>query len=203
MTRSTETIRLTLKTYDREHPDRAIFAPTLAPLDEEAKSQIYRRYRMGVSVEVLAAQFGRTRSSIYRLINEVRARRILETKLEFIPHVSFDDPAAAAQIMAPMPQPADGKAPRRPRAPKGLPPYLASLYEVPLLDREQEAHLFRQMNYLKFQPQNSVRTSSLRQSVGSGSDRGAPRTPGRQGPGHPVETSVGRVDCQAARRPVE
>ena len=51
MTRSTETIRLTLKTYDREHPDRAIFAP-IWPLDEEAKSQIYRRYRMGVSVDV-------------------------------------------------------------------------------------------------------------------------------------------------------
>ena len=151
MTRSTETVRLTLKTYDREHPDRAIFAPAAPPLDEEAKAQIYRRYRMGVSVDVLAAQFGRTRSSIYRLINEVRARRILETKLEFIPHSSFDDPTAEAEIMAPMPQPADGKAPRRPRAPKGLPPYLASLYEVPLLDRVQEAHLFRQMNFLKFQ----------------------------------------------------
>ena len=48
-----------------------------------------------------------------------------------------------------MPEPADGKAPRRPKAPKGLPPYLASLYEVPLLDREQEMHLFRKMNYLK------------------------------------------------------
>jgi len=171
MTRSTETIRLTLKTYDREHPDRAIFAPTLAPLDEEAKSQIYRRYRMGVSVEVLAAQFGRTRSSIYRLINEVRARRILETKLEFIPHVSFDDPAAAAQIMAPMPQPADGKAPRRPRAPKGLPPYLASLYEVPLLDRDQEAHLFRQMNFLKFQAQKLRQTIDPTRAKTSDLDR--------------------------------
>jgi RNA polymerase primary sigma factor len=171
MTRSTETIRLTLKTYDREHPDRAIFAPTSAPLDEEAKSQIYRRYRMGVSVEVLAAQFGRTRSSIYRLINEVRARRILETKLEFIPHVSFDDPAAAAQIMAPMPQPADGKAPRRPRAPKGLPPYLASLYEVPLLDRDQEAHLFRQMNFLKFQAQKLRQTIDPTRAKTSDLDR--------------------------------
>ena len=100
---------------------------------------------------MLAAQFGRTRSSIYRVINEMRARRILETKLEFMPHPSFDDPAAAAAILAPMPAPADGKAPRRPKAPKGLPPYLASLYEVPLLDREQEAHLFRKMNFLKYQ----------------------------------------------------
>ena len=34
--------------------------------------------------------------------------------------------------------------------PSGLPPYLASLYEVPLLTRKQEAHLFRKMNYLKY-----------------------------------------------------
>ena len=62
------------------------------PLDDDAKAQIYRRFRMGVSAEVLARQYGRTRSSIYRVINEMRARRILETKLEFIDHASFDDP---------------------------------------------------------------------------------------------------------------
>jgi hypothetical protein len=33
--------------------------------------------------------------------------------------------------------------------PNGLPPYLASLYEVQLLTREQEVHLFGKMNYLK------------------------------------------------------
>ncbi len=118
MTRSTETIRLTLKSYDREHPERAIFAPATAPLDDDAKTQIYRRHRMGVSVDVLATQFGRTRSSIYRLINEFRARRILETKLEYIANPSFEDPAAEAEIMAPLPQPADGKAPRRPAPPR-------------------------------------------------------------------------------------
>jgi RNA polymerase sigma factor (sigma-70 family) len=149
MERSTETVRLTLRSYDREHPDRAIFPNTTPPLDDEAKSQIYRRSRMGVSVEILARQYNRTRSSIYRVINEVRANRILSTKLEFIDNEMFRDPAQAATILAPMPDPADGKGPRRPKAPKGLPPYLASLYEVPLLDREQEMHLFRQMNYLK------------------------------------------------------
>ena len=73
MARSTETVRTTLKAYDREHPDRAIFPPSLAPLDEAAKGQIYRLYRRGVSAEVLAGQFGKTRSSIYRVINEMRA----------------------------------------------------------------------------------------------------------------------------------
>jgi RNA polymerase primary sigma factor len=32
-----------------------------------------------------------------------------------------------------------------------LPPYLASLYDVPLLSRDQERYLFRKMNYLKYQ----------------------------------------------------
>jgi RNA polymerase primary sigma factor len=151
MARSTETVRTTLKAYDLEHPDRAIFPPSLAPLDETAKAQIYRLYRRGVSAEVLAGQFGKTRSSIYRVINEMRALRILSVKLEYMPHESFDDPEAAATILGPMPEPAGGKAPRRAKAPKGLPPYLSSLYEVPLLAREQEMHLFRKMNYLKHQ----------------------------------------------------
>ncbi len=147
MSRSTETIRLTLKAYDRDHPDRAIFPVTLPPMDDDAKAQIYRRFRMGVSADVLARQYRRTRSSIYRLINEMRARRILETKLEFIDNAGFATAGKAEEILAPIPEPADGKAPRRPKAPKGLPPYLSSLYEVPLLDREQEMHLFRKMNY--------------------------------------------------------
>src|SRR3954453_17281964 len=159
MARSTETVRSTLKAYDLEHPDRAIFPPSLAPLDEAAKGQIYRLYRRGVSAEVLAGQFGKTRSSIYRVINEMRALRILSVKLEYMPHPSFDDPAAREVILGPMPVPADGKAPRRTKAPKGLPPYLASLYEVPLLSRDQEAHLFRKMNYLKF------RANRLRETI--------------------------------------
>jgi len=48
------------------------------------------------------------------------------------------------------PPPADQGKPGRPRVPSGLPAYLQSLYEVPLLTREAEAHLFRKMNYLKF-----------------------------------------------------
>jgi RNA polymerase sigma factor (sigma-70 family) len=149
MDRSTETIRMTLKAYDRDHPDRAIFAPAAGPLDDDAKAKVYRLHRLGVPVESLARQFGKTRSSIYRLINETRACRLLEVKLEFIDHSSFDERSQRAAILAPMPEPADAKAARKSRAPKGLPPYLASLYEVPLLSREQEAHLFRKMNYLK------------------------------------------------------
>ena len=149
LARSPETIRTTLRSYDRDHPDRAIFGTSAPPLDEEAKASIARQHRRGVSVEVLAAQYGRTRSSVYRVVNEVRALRLLAGRLDAMHHLSFDDPAASPEILAPMPTLADGKAPRRTKAPKGLPPYLASLYEVPLLGRDQEAHLFRKMNFLK------------------------------------------------------
>ncbi len=151
MDRSPETIRLTLKAYDREHPDRAIFAPSTGPLDADAKARVYRLHLLGVSVDNLARQFGRTRSSIYRIINETRARRILEVKLDFLHHESFDNTKLREEILAPMPEPADAKAARKSKPPKDLPPYLASLYEVALLSREQEMHLFRKMNYLKYQ----------------------------------------------------
>ncbi len=46
---------------------------------------------------------------------------------------------------------------KKTRLPSGLPPYLASLYEVPLLTREQEAHLFRKFNFLKYRAATSLR----------------------------------------------
>jgi len=124
----------------------------LATLDEATKAQVYRQSRRGVSVELLARQWKRPKSAIERAINEVRALRLLETKLEFMHDPSFDDTALKATILAPMPAPS-GKtqAVSRTKAPAGLPPYLASLYgDAPLLNREQEAHLFRKMNYLKY-----------------------------------------------------
>jgi RNA polymerase primary sigma factor len=52
------------------------------------------------------------------------------------------------RILAPPPESEEPV--KKSRLPSGLPPYLASLYEVPLLTRKQEAHLFRKMNYLKY-----------------------------------------------------
>jgi RNA polymerase sigma factor (sigma-70 family) len=62
--------------------------------------------------------------------------------------------------------PASEEAVRKSRLPAGLPPYLASLYEVPLLSRVQEAHLFRKMNFLK------CKAARLRQKL----DRNQPKS---------------------------
>jgi RNA polymerase primary sigma factor len=97
-----------------------------------------------------AVRFGRSRAAIERVINEARARRILEQRLEWMYDPSFDEPDAKGVILGPMPPSPKGPGGDA-KVPAGLPPYLASLYvDAPLLTREQEAHLFRKMNYLKY-----------------------------------------------------
>ncbi len=147
MDRSVETIRYTLKQFDQKHPDLAIFPDHGGPLNLESKQRIYQQHRRGVSVDVLAKRHCRTKTSIYRIVNEMRARRILELPLDYIDNPQFDKPSLENAILGPLPEPE--QTPRKSRAPSGLPPYLASLYEVPLLTREQEYHLFRKFNYLK------------------------------------------------------
>jgi len=146
--RSIETIRYTLKNFDQQNPEMAVFPDANGPLDEEGKAKIYQEHRRGTSVEVLAKRFCRNKTSIYRIINEMRAKRIFELPLDCIHNEEFDQPKIEALVNAPLPEPE--VAARKARRPSGLPQYLASLYEVPLLTREQERHLFRRMNYLKY-----------------------------------------------------
>jgi RNA polymerase primary sigma factor len=119
-------------------------------MNRTSKSEIYRKSRCGVSLEVLAAQFGLSRPRLESLINEMRAERLLEKRLDFVSDPSFDDPATVVEILGPCPEPESGQDYRSVRAPKNVPSYLAHLYEEPLLSREQERHLFRKMNFLKY-----------------------------------------------------
>jgi len=146
--RSVETIRSTIRQFDKQHPELAVFPDLNGPLTEAQKTRIYQAFKRGASVDKLTKQFGRTKTTIYRVINEVRAARIMEMPLDFIPNPRFSRKGADAAILGPMPE-LDTPA-KKARRPSGLPPYLASLYEMPLLNREQEAHLFRKYTYLKY-----------------------------------------------------
>jgi RNA polymerase primary sigma factor/RNA polymerase sigma factor len=151
--RSAETIRYTLKQFDQTHPAMAVFPDNHGPLRLETKRKIYQLYHRGESVEALAKRFCRTRASIYRIIGEMRAQRILELPLDYIPSELFArvrSQKTERRILGLMPAAPSELAAKKPRLPSGLPPYLASLYEVPLLTRAQETHLFRKMNYLKY-----------------------------------------------------
>jgi len=148
--RSVETVRYTIKNHDRDHPQQALFPNQAGPLDAATKESIYSSYRRGINVSTLAKRYQKPRTSVYRAINEVRAQRLLELPLDFIPHPEFEMPDKETEILSAMPRIEEYEAKRRAmHAPRDVPPELASCYEYPLLDREQEFHLFRKMNYLK------------------------------------------------------
>jgi RNA polymerase primary sigma factor len=145
--RSTETIRYTIKKFDQQNPTMAVFPEQREVLSEEDKRAIFQQHHRGISTVILAKRYRRTRGSIVRILNEQRAAKIMELQLDYIPNPVFEDPSMVESILSELP--VSSEPTRKLKAPIGLPAYLASLYDVPLLTREQEYHLFRKMNYLK------------------------------------------------------
>ncbi len=69
-------------------------------------------------------------------------------KLQSIDHPSFDDPTAGDAILAPLTDSADDQASRRLQPSEWLTALPAVRSGPPFLSRDQEARLFRKMNYL-------------------------------------------------------
>jgi RNA polymerase primary sigma factor len=150
MGRSAETIRYTLKRFNTEHSDAAVFPHRHLPPQPETKRQIFQQYLRGESVAALAQRFHQPQTHIYRIINDLNAARVMELPLDYIGNEQFtgqDSEKKEREILRTLPE--DDPQAKKPRVPGGLPAYLAGLYEIPLLSREQEAHLFRKVNYLK------------------------------------------------------
>ena len=148
LNRSVETIRYTIKNFDQKHPEVAIFPDHRPTLTEDDKKVVYQQFRRGTSISALTKRYGRNRNCVMRIVNEQRATRLMDLPLDYMPNPEFENTKLEAEILGPMPQALTP--PRRSKAPAGLPPYLASLYDSQLLTREQEYHLFRKMNYLKY-----------------------------------------------------
>ncbi len=164
MDRSVETIRYTIKRFDQLHPEMAVFPDQTGPLNLEMKERIYADFAGGKSAESIAKRYCRTKTTVYRVINEMRAKMVMELPLDYMDNPEFHRKAAEKRIVdAELPVPETTT--RRTKPPAGLPRYLASLYEVGLLTREQEQYLFRKYNFLKF------KAAKLRDSIDSASAR--------------------------------
>jgi RNA polymerase sigma factor (sigma-70 family) len=75
-----------------------------------------------------------------------RFARLRAMEIEYIPSPEFNRPELEREILRPWPAAIDG---RTTTPPPDTPPYLAALYGIPLLTKEQEHHLFRQMHFHK------------------------------------------------------
>lgn len=88
-----------------------------------------------------------------------RAARLLETKIDYIPHESFhacdtSQLSCLEQLLfssdSSQQSPESQRTRESQRTPEGLPPHLSRLCETELLSADDEVKLFRQMNHAKF-----------------------------------------------------
>ena len=156
LNRSPLTILHTIRKHDQEHPEAAIFPLAAKPVDEEERTRILRGYRRGLAIGHIARRACRRRSAVYRVIVEERLAKLARRKVKFIddPLYHQDDAAAVVETIASQDELAPD-APRRAaeesRVPRDLPPYLQSLYRVPLLTPSRERALFLKFNFHKYQ----------------------------------------------------
>ncbi|OHB73416.1 MAG: hypothetical protein A2Z25_10655 [Planctomycetes bacterium RBG_16_55_9] len=192
MGKSHETIRYILLNYERANPDKAVFKKSTGAIEPAQAAEIHRLYKQGSDVKELMGRFGRNRSSIYRIINQRRAKALLAKKIDFVPSGEFLKAGAEETILASRchlsglerEEPSQIKSRYssgfEPRLRGGdvipakagiageslLPEYLRILKDTPVLNREREVELFRRYNYLKFLAQQE--RSGLKPAGASG-----------------------------------
>jgi RNA polymerase primary sigma factor len=152
--RSHETIRSLLRNYEKANPDKVIFKKSSAPIQPTQAAEIYRLYKQGCEIKELTKRFDRNRSSIYRIINQRRARLLHGKRIEFVASDEFVEKDAADKILStPIGKTeSTGKKNDKPLESVGssLTKYLQSLKNISVLNREHEVELFRRYNFLKF-----------------------------------------------------
>jgi RNA polymerase sigma factor (sigma-70 family) len=155
-----ETVRYILLDYEKSHPDRPLFQKPSGIISPNEAAELYRLYKQGVRVAELMRRFDRCRSSIYRIVNQRRAKAILARKIGFIASDEFLERDAKEKILA---KPVPIQVTSQPgvergsdylawgfTAGPGLPEYLQALNDMPVLNRQCELELFRRYNYLKY-----------------------------------------------------
>lgn len=150
--RAVETIRYTLRRFDRDHPGQALFDRAEQGRAVDESVLVLEAFRAGETIGELARRFNRREGEIRRLLTRARANELAANPIDYIHNAAFDDASAGnAKAGAPLPRcPTRSKASEPDvviaRTPSELPPYLQALYRTPLLSREEEASLFAEMN---------------------------------------------------------
>ena len=155
--RAVETIRTLLQNHDKAHPQAAVFSRTKSPLSDEQKQNLSEEFAKGVRPTELTKRYRRSRSSIYRVVSEFKAKNLQAEPIEYIYNPQFDLPGFGDRLgpLAVAP-PADTHFDV-----ESTPEFLQKLCEEPPLSHAEELLLFRRYNYLKF------RAEQLRQKLKS------------------------------------
>ncbi len=153
--RAHETIRILLQQFERKHPHPPLFQRPVGAITPAQATELYTLYKQGTPVPELTRRFHRSRSSIYRIINQRRVSALLARKIQYVHSPEFESQARVQAILQQSIEisPHDHPLPEALFSAGGetvLPNYLQILNETPVLNLEQETALFRQYNCLKF-----------------------------------------------------
>lgn len=150
--RSALTILHTLRKHDQAAPTDAVLTKVAEPVSPGTRRKIVAALRRGRRLSRVARRVGRSRAIVYRVALDDRIARLVKRRVKFHDDELYHGHDAADHV-ASLVRAADAAAvgaSETIRAPRGLPPYLAELYRVPLLTPAQERALFLQFHYLKF-----------------------------------------------------
>jgi RNA polymerase sigma factor (sigma-70 family) len=156
LNRTPATVLHTIRKYDQENPDAAIFPQAPAEITDEQRTRILRGHRRGLPLSALAHRVCRPRQAVYRVVLEERIAHLNRRKVKFIDDTLYHEPGADEAIEAILAQHdvmsggAGASAAEALRVPRDLPPYLQALYRTPLLTPPRERALFLAFNYHKF-----------------------------------------------------
>lgn len=133
--RAPETIRTLMVRHDKDSKDKSPFRKSFGKMRSRDIKQLCRQYNQGIGIAELMAKYDRSRSSIYRIINNRRATELLARKVSYVESDEFQYPDKPAKILS-----------------ESIKRLISDLQNQQnnLLNRDQEIVLFRRYNYLKY-----------------------------------------------------
>ena len=157
--RSHETIRLLLTKHDQAataagDQRQIVFTAPPGVLSSSAEAELYKLYCQGTDIAELTERFERSKSTVYRVINRGRARRLLAKKIEFITSEEFEEDLARERILGeqfPLGHVANGYSHEGDGQADGSDGRQSSdIDDARMLSRGEEMALFRRYNFLKY-----------------------------------------------------
>lgn len=145
--RAVETVRYTLRRHD-ETSHTALFTRQGEPILCEQRTAMWRCRQAGESIASIASGFDCPVADVEQMLREAQFDLWQQQPIEYMDNELFAAPNADELILD-IDEP-KGQPETKPRIPRDLPAYLRSLYETPLLTRDQEQDLFRRYNYTKY-----------------------------------------------------
>lgn len=165
--RSHETIRYLLLKNEKTMPAKAVFDRPSGVISPAQQAEIYRSFLQGANIKELMEKYNRNKSSIYRIINVIRAKKLLTRKIEFIKSSEFEKSGFGDLLLKSNEQNDKATKPDTAFLTDGwFPEYLKQLNKTVKLNRDQEQQIFRYYNYLKFLAKTKVADIDSRQVCG-------------------------------------